>query len=121
MATNDQTLRPVRLMLRCFAQRHDGLWVAYCLDFALGAQGDTFAEARAKLDLQIRDYVHDVLVGDEQNFAGQLLRRRAPWGYYLRYWFYRWLGRDSSSRPGDPGAGRAFKEPMPLEPAFARI
>ncbi len=37
--------------LRCFAEFSDGLWAAYCLDLGLGAQGDSLAEVKAKLEV----------------------------------------------------------------------
>jgi 1,4-dihydroxy-2-naphthoyl-CoA synthase len=43
MNTND-------LILHCFADKSGDQWQAFCLDLTLAAQGDTFEDARAKLD-----------------------------------------------------------------------
>ncbi len=45
------------LLVHCYAERKDGQWQAFCLDFDLAAQADTFEEVRAKLDAMLDDYV----------------------------------------------------------------
>ncbi|TAM59322.1 MAG: DUF1902 domain-containing protein [Rhodanobacter sp.] len=111
-------MRAKKLLLRCYAEHDGNLWVAFCLDFSLGCQGDSFEEVRTKLDAQIRDYVSDALCGEDRQHADYLLTRRAPLSYWLRYWVIRLqsavatrlhANRSQSSRP--------FKEPLPLIPA----
>lgn len=106
-------MRPSDLIIRCIAEKRGDVWVAVCLDFSLGAQADTYQEARAKLDAQIREYLHDALVGEDRAHANALLRRRAPLGFWLKYWAYRLLARAR----GRVGSARSFRETMPLVPA----
>lgn len=75
--------------LYCYArQEGPGLWVALCLNFDLAAQGETFDEAKARLDAMIDAYVEEALSGADQDHADALLSRRAPWHHWLRYWAY---------------------------------
>lgn len=111
-------MRPKKLMLRCYAERCGDLWVAFCVDFSLGCQGDSFEEVRAKLDLQIREYLYDALAGEDREHAHELLTRRAPLNYWLKYWYaglHMWLARELRSRR--PITSQQFKEPMPLVPS----
>lgn len=112
-------IRPEQLILRCYAERVDGQWQAVCLDFSLAAQGDSFDEARAKLDEQIHEYVHDALAGDDRPHAAMLLTRRAPMKFWVRYAYiavavalsYYFRGRSSRRKA-------RFEEAMPLVPAL---
>lgn len=106
-------MRANELILHCFAERRDGLWVAACLDFSLAAQATSLGEAKHKLETQIRDYVIEAVTVDKVHGA-QLLRRRAPVRDWLKYWFYRQLTR-LRARPMHPDAC-SFREPMPLAP-----
>lgn len=63
--------------LRCFAERSEGVWVAYCLELGLGAQADTFDEAKNKLEAQITD------LSAQEAFT--LLRQGSPLSLRLRY------------------------------------
>jgi hypothetical protein len=62
-----------------------------CLDFNLAAQGDSFEEAKSKLEAMIADYVYDALAGEDKPYAAQLLARRAPLSFWLKYYFYVFL------------------------------
>lgn len=107
-----------KLMLRCYAERKDSLWLAYCLDFSLAAQADTLDEAKTKLEAQIREYVHDALAGVDRPHAPLLLTRRAPWAYWFKYWLAgiaMWLARET--RQPAPRLSQRFREVMPLVPA----
>lgn len=73
------------LVFRCFAERSEGQWQAFCIDLTLAAQADTYAEARQKLHEQINSYVFDAIAGDDQEHAVYLLQRRAPIYYRLKY------------------------------------
>jgi hypothetical protein len=111
-------MRAKKLLLRCYAERTDDLWLAFCLDFSLGVQADTLDEARAKLEAQIRDYVRDALNGEDRAHAGVLLSRRAPLVYWLKYWWagvVGWMARETRVQP--PAASRRFREAIPLVPA----
>jgi hypothetical protein len=54
----------------------------------LATQADSLLEAKEKLRDQISEYVYDALVGEDQAFAEQLLRRRAPLVDWLKYYGY---------------------------------
>ena len=111
-------MRAKKLMLRCYAEHDGDLWMAFCLDFSLGCQGDSFEDVRAKLDAQIREYVYDALVGEDRKHADVLLRRSAPLPYWFRYWyagFLMWLARETRAR--QPAASQQFRELIPLVPA----
>lgn len=79
-------MKPNELILHCYAIKDGSQWVAMCLDFDLAAQGDTFDEARQSLDGQIRSYVEDALIGDDQQHAPALLARKAPFTEWVKYW-----------------------------------
>ena len=106
-------LTPANLMLRCFAEQADGQWQAVCLDFCLAAQGDSFEEARGKLHAMIVEYVQDALTGEDREFADQLLRRRAPFSLWARYYRLVALSRVGAMQDG---FRRLFTEPLPLVP-----
>lgn len=73
--------------IRCYARRDGaGAWVALCLDFDLAAQGETFEEARTRLDGMMTDNVADALTGPDRGHAAALLNRRAPWHDWVRYY-----------------------------------
>lgn len=74
------------IRVRGYAERQCDQWVAVCLDFTLAAQADTLEEVRSKLDAQIEDYLYDALQGDARAHAYQLLQRRAPLYFWLKYW-----------------------------------
>jgi len=67
----------MRRLLRCYAQRHGGKWEAFCVDFDLAVQGDTFEEVYHGLSHAVVDYVarvHELPEEDQR----RLLRRSAP-------------------------------------------
>lgn len=98
------TIRPSELKVRCYAEREaPGVWVAICLDFDLAAQGETFEEAKGKLDAMIDDYVREAWDGEDRPYADALLNRRAPLRYWLRFWWFAFRRRirrhDDTHRP----------------------
>ncbi len=103
-----------RLLLRCYARAVEGQWQAFCLDFDLAAQADTYEEARAKLASMISAYLYDALRGGDRDHAEQLLHRRAPWTIWLR--FYSYLLQDKVLHVGSR-LHHLFREPVPLVPA----
>ncbi|MBI4082786.1 MAG: hypothetical protein HY423_09265 [Candidatus Lambdaproteobacteria bacterium] len=106
-------LKPADMILRCYAERVDGQWQAFCLDLTLAAQGDDFAAARAKLHDMIVEYVTDAVAGQDRAYAGPLLTRRAPFPYWAKfYWLLfldTWGGLAGDMR-------RLFTEVLPLVP-----
>jgi len=87
----EYTVRPRQLLLRCYAKRSGDIWLAFCLDFALGAQADTLADVQRKLEAQIHEHLHAALDDDGQarDEAQYLLTRRAPFSFWLEYWCLR--------------------------------
>lgn len=73
-------------VLRCYAEKKDGLWIAACPQFTLAAQGDSFEEAKGKLEEQIKSYVVEALTVDKEH-AAELLSRKAPLSMQIRYKF----------------------------------
>lgn len=80
-------MRPKDLLLHLYYERDGDAWLAFCLDFTLVAQAPTADEAGKRLDSQIREYLHDAMVGDDREHANYLLRRRAPLTYWLKFYF----------------------------------
>ena len=66
-------------ILRCYAERKQDQWQAFCVDFDLAVQGDTFEEVYASLDQAVHDYVQRVAELPEPD-RSHLLGRRAPFG-----------------------------------------
>ena len=86
-------MRPEDLILRCFAERTGDQWQAFCVDLNLAAQADTFEEAREKLEAMARDYVCDATIGEDREYAEQLLSRKAPPSIRMRHSWYKTLFR----------------------------
>ncbi len=97
------------LIIKCYAKQDNGLWVAVCLDFCLAAQGDSFIEAKNKLEEQITFYVEEAL--QDKEYGAQLLSRRAPLSSWLEYYSI-WLTSLICHK-----ASVIFEETMPLRPA----
>ncbi len=111
-------MRPNELILRCYAERDGALWVAVCLDLSLAAQGDSYEEARQKLDAQIHEYVHDALAGQDRAHALQLMtRRKAPFSEWARYYVLKNLSKVASALHRPNRDVKPFREMMPLVPA----
>lgn len=106
-------MRPNQLLLRCFAERKDGAWQAFCLDFDLAAQGESFDEVKAKLESMIAEYVYDALAGDDRDHAEQFLSRRAPFALWARFYL---IKVRYALHLAQNGVKRLFTEPVPLVP-----
>ena len=82
-----QSIKPKQLVLRCYAEQKHGQWQAFCLEFDLAAQGDSYQEVKDKIESQIKSYVQDAL-GEDQEYAAQLLSRKAPFSHWLKWIYY---------------------------------
>nr|VFK56837.1 MAG: hypothetical protein BECKTUN1418F_GA0071002_10964 [Candidatus Kentron sp. TUN]VFK60763.1 MAG: hypothetical protein BECKTUN1418D_GA0071000_11345 [Candidatus Kentron sp. TUN]VFK63860.1 MAG: hypothetical protein BECKTUN1418E_GA0071001_10933 [Candidatus Kentron sp. TUN] len=107
-------MHTTELLLRCYTENKDHQWHAFCIDLNLAAQGDTVGEVREKLSSMIREYVYDATVGEHKEYADQLLNRKAPVSFRIKYLFYTYkrlllIGRNDVLL--------SFKEVMPLVPA----
>jgi len=80
-------MSPQQLIIKCYAKQQEGVWVAVCLDFTLATQGETFAEAKHKLEEQIAFYVDEAL--QDKDYGGRLLSRRAPMSSWIEYYLIR--------------------------------
>lgn len=106
-------IEPRQLLLRCYANKAGDQWQAFCIDFCLSAQGDSFSEVRGKLNNMIADYLYDALVGEDREYAEQLLRRKAPLKQIATYHYYRLMHKIGMLRDG---IHLLFKSPMALVP-----
>lgn len=105
-----KAIHPTELLVRCFAMRRDGYWVAICVDLDLTVQANTAAQARKLLKAQIASYVADA-VGVDSDHAQELLTRRAPLRYFALYYFAK-LVHASKRR-------MSYQAAMPMVPAVA--
>ena len=106
-------LTPSRLIMRCYAEKIEDQWQAFCLDLTLGAQADSFEEVKAKLNAMIADYVTDALNGQDKEFAESLLQRHAPFRYWAKWYYYMGLCKIGIVRSE---VRRLFKEVLPIAP-----
>ncbi|PPK76687.1 uncharacterized protein DUF1902 [Methylobacter tundripaludum] len=104
-------MNPKQLIIKCYAECEGGVWVALCLDFNLAAQGDSFEDAKAKLEAMIKEYVYDALEGEDKIYASQLLSRRAPFSAWFKYYVMKIKNNIFHS------SNHIFDETMPLRPA----
>jgi predicted RNase H-like HicB family nuclease len=104
-------MNPKQLIIKCYAEREGDVWGAHCLDFNLAAQGDSFEDAKTRLESMITEYVYDALVGEDRFYASQLLSRRAPLSAWLKYYLMKFKNIIFHS------ANYTFDETMPLRPA----
>jgi predicted RNase H-like HicB family nuclease len=106
-------MNPKQLILRCYVEKKDGIWQAFCIDLNLAAQGDTRDEVRTKLQRQIGSYLHDALEGEDKEYAEQLLSRKAPIVFRAKYAFYKILINFHKAKKG---INHIFNEIIPLVP-----
>jgi len=102
-----------RFLLRCYAVKEGEQWQAFCIDFYLVAQSDSYEEARNKLFSMIREYLHDMNVGEDKESTDRLLKRKAPWIQFMTYYYYKFMYRLGILRDD---LRCLFKTPMPLLP-----
>ncbi|MEQ1635869.1 MAG: DUF1902 domain-containing protein [Methylococcales bacterium] len=75
--------------IKCYAEKQAGYWAAVCLDFNLAAQDDSLDEVKTKLEVMIRDFIYDALVGEDKPYAAQLLLRHAQLSFWAKYYLIR--------------------------------
>jgi hypothetical protein len=108
-------LSPSDLVLRCYAEREQGKWQAFCLDLCLAAQADEFDDAKRKLEEMILSYVYDATVGEDREHAAYLLTRKAPLWHRAKYYVY--LALQNLGMLGE-NVRRTFQEALPLTPTL---
>ena len=108
-------MKTKNLFVRVYGERQHDQWTLMCLDFSLAVQAETLPDAKAKLDQQIRMYLVDALVGQDREHAEDLLCRRAPLQYWLKfYWHYTMMKFREARR-----TRLAERETLPMVPAAA--
>jgi len=104
-------------MIRCLLEKKDGQWIAVSLEFGLAAQADSEYEARRKLEVMVRSYVYDALVGEDKEHADILLKRRAPLGTFVKFYVAIMASRIRAYGGGQNGShNSAYREPVPMAP-----
>jgi hypothetical protein len=98
------------LTVRCIVEPKNGQWQAFSLEFGLAAQADSREDAKRRLDLMIRSYVHDALVGEDREHAHELLTRRATWSVYFRYYLSCIFSKAGSM------SNETYHDPLALDP-----
>lgn len=98
------------LILRCYARKTEGQWVAVCIDLCLAAQAQSFHEAKKLLSEQITDYVEEALTVDRE-FAAELLSRKAPLSQRFEYFM---ILASHKIHVAKDGIARVFKTNLPV-------
>lgn len=104
-------MRNVKLTVRCLVEQKNDHWQAFSLEFGLAAQAETASEAKQKLESMIRAFVFDALAGEDQEYADELLNRRATWAVYAKYYI--------ALVASYFGKNGVYTKAMPLVPAVA--
>jgi hypothetical protein len=103
-------MRPNEILLRCYIEKKEGVWQAFCIDLCLAVQGESTEEVKRKLHDQIHSYLVDIFEGEDRPYAAQLLSRKAPISQRLRYHYLRLYAHVSGIKNRF-----AFKDAMPLK------
>ena len=106
-------MKPIDLILRCYGERKGDVWQAFCIDLNLAAQGKTAEEVKRKLEQQIQSYLYDALAGADKEYALQLLSRKAPLSFRVKYHYYKLLCKIGGTKED---ICRIFNSPMPMVP-----
>jgi hypothetical protein len=106
-------MKPQDLILRCYAEKKGEIWQAICLDLNLAAQGDDLEDVKSRLKGMVDSYVYDALAGDDQEYADQLLARKAPFGFWVKYYWYKIGNRANSAKNG---LHSLFHTKLPMAP-----
>jgi hypothetical protein len=108
------SMKTTDLFLRCYAEQHDGLWVAVCIDLCLAAQASDKMDAINKLNLQIVDYVKEAF--SEPEHTEQLLtQRKAPLSQIMRFYWLKLKYHLANS--SNTAREVSFTKAMPVTPA----
>jgi hypothetical protein len=108
------TPTPIQLVVHCIAQHKKGQWQAFSLEFGLAAQGESLQDVKRRLDSMVHSYVFDAL-GEDRSHALQLLRRKATWDVYVKYYLADVISRTKRIW-GATNETIAFSEPLHLAP-----
>jgi len=109
-------MKPINLVLRCYGEQKAGGWQAFCIDLNLAVQGKSAEEVKRKLIEQIESYLYDALVGEDREYASQLLSRKAPLHFRVKYHFYKLLCKIDGAKEN---ICQILDFPMPLKPVHS--
>jgi len=80
----------MRYRLRCYAYADDGNWQAYCTDFDIAVEADSFQEAKESLEICIQMYLEEIAELPEAE-RRQFLGRKSPWRLRAKLAWKAWL------------------------------
>src|SRR5574337_1294252 len=98
--------------LLCFAQGRPGQWEAFCVDFDISVQGESFHEVQDSLEQAVRLYVESAKEEGDADRV-RLLSRRAPRLVVLG-WMARVLLSAFKHRGGGDGSSAASTASFPV-------
>jgi hypothetical protein len=110
-------MRPQQLILRGYTVPDGDSYFSICLDLNIYARGDTVEQATERLFAFVREYLNEALTDDKEH-AVDLIPRRAPLYFWLRYrllqleyqiWKLRHKNGDDRRNRGGP-----FERPLPV-------
>jgi hypothetical protein len=108
---------PFRLIVRCLIEKKGDQWQGFTLEFGLAVQADTLPEVKRKLESMVHCYVRDALIGEDREHAYDLLvRRKATWQVYLRYYLFWIASRFAKPPAAGSNSGMIYRAPLALEP-----
>ncbi len=98
----------MRRYLLCIAHGRDSKWEAFCLDYDLAVQGNSFEEVRGRLHHAIEAYVHAAMAEPDPVSRRELLHRAVPlrtrllWRFRVALWALLSREREHESTFGFP-------------------
>lgn len=106
-------MKPTDLILRCYIEKQDGVWVAACIDFCLAAQSSARQHAIDKLHVQIKDHIREAIT--QPQFTKQLLSRKAPLKFIAKYYLIKTKETLYSLTHNSKPQESVFNDCMPLK------
>lgn len=107
-------MKPSDLIVRCYVERQEGVWIAACVDFCLAAQSRSRSEAIDKLHSQIKDHVIEAFANPER--TERLLNRKAPIQYVAKfYWIVLQVKLKQALFHKTKSSAQAFSDCFPLK------
>jgi len=105
------------LRLRCYVERDpDGSWFAVCIDLNLYARAASLRDAKHELSSIIAEYVREALTVDKAH-ADDLLPRRAPLQFVMKFYFIKLCNRFLGGRNGKQSHPIPYNDILPVVPA----
>lgn len=76
---------PGQLILRSYGYYNGKKWMGLCIDFDIAVQARTEAELKKKMQDAIKSYIETVLNTDNEESIAELLNRKAPALYIIKF------------------------------------